>query len=99
MEHDIVELITAIEFARANFEHTTDSAVRCRFIRENKTDAFGQAYREDIAVFGTVQIHGVAQGTKITITVIGMNDNIDYQRKEIDAAMLAWARNRPSTRS
>lgn len=92
MQHDIIELVDALEFARKNFEHTTDSKARYRFSRENKLDAFSQPYREDIAVFDIVQVHGEVRGTQVKITVIGLGDNVQYQREEIARVLKTYQR-------
>lgn len=83
MQHDIVELLDAIVYAKENFGN--DKTSKFYFTREEKTDAFGQAYREDMASFECVLLIAHTAGTKITITVIGLADDVAFQREFIAA--------------
>jgi len=81
MQHDIVELIDFVEYARQNFPK--DSNEKLYFIREDLVDAFGGAYRQDRCSFYGCQIHVVCRGSRIEVVVIGLNDDVAFQREFI----------------
>jgi hypothetical protein len=81
MQHDIVELLDAIKHAQENFG--SDKDAKYFFVRRELEDAFGVAYREDHVKFECVQILAWVKGTKIEIQVIGLNDDVQFQREFI----------------
>lgn len=89
MQHDIVELLDAIKFAKENFG--SDKDAKYFFVRRELEDGFGVAYREDQVKFECVQILAWVKGTKIEIKVIGLNDDVQFQREFIADAMARLA--------
>jgi len=81
MQHDIVELLDAIKYAKENFGD--DESSNLFFTRKEKTDAFGVPYREDKVKFECVLILATVTGTKIEIKVIGLGDDVQFQREFI----------------
>lgn len=81
MQHDIIELLDALKHAKDNFG--SDKDAKFYFVRRELEDAFGVAYREDQAKFECVQILAWVKGTKIEIKVIGLNDDVQFQREFI----------------
>jgi hypothetical protein len=81
MQHDIVELLDFIKYAKENFG--SDESAKHYFVRTERVDAFGKPYREDKVKFECVLILGWVTGTKIEIKVVGLNDDVQFQREFI----------------
>ena len=81
MQHDIIELLDFATYAKENFPANKEEKVY--FIRENLVDAFGKEYRQDVCSFWGCMIHVVSSGTRIEVLVIGLNDDIAFQREFI----------------
>lgn len=82
IQYDIVQLLDWLKFAMENFPEVKDER-HVSFKRDDLVDCFGQAYRQDIAVFGLVTITSVVRGTKITIDVTCPVEDIVWQHHEI----------------
>lgn len=87
MQHDIVELLDFIKYAKENFGDDKDA--KLHFIRTERVDGFGKPYREDKVKFECVLILVFVTGTKIEIKVIGLNDDIQFQRDFISGVIEA----------
>jgi len=81
MQHDIIELLDSIKYAKENFGD--DESSKLYFTRRERTDAFGKHYREDKVMFECVLILAIVTGTKIEIKVIGLGDDVQFQREFI----------------
>lgn len=81
MQHDIVELLDFVEYARQNFSN--DTSDKLYFVREDLVDAFDNGYRQDRCSFYGCLIHVVSRGTRIEVIVIGLNDDVAFQREFI----------------
>jgi len=81
MRHDIVELLDFIKYAKENFGD--DETSKQFFTRKELTDGFGVPYREDKAKFDCVIILAWSRGTKIEISVVGLGDDVQFQREFI----------------
>lgn len=81
MQHDIIELLDFIKYAKDNFGDDVNSNLY--FTRKELVDGFGKPYREDKAMFDCVIIFGWVRETKIEIKVIGLNDDVQFQKEFI----------------
>lgn len=81
MQHDIVELLDFVDYARNNFPEDTNG--KLYFIREDLVDAYGHGYRQDRCSFYGCLIHIVCRGTRIEVVVIGLSDDVAFQREFI----------------
>ena len=85
MQHDIVELLDAIKYAKENFGD--DVNTKYYFTRKDLVDAFDKPYREDKVKFECVTVLVFVTGTKIEINVVGLGDDIELQREFIAEAI------------
>lgn len=81
MHHDIVELLDAIKYAKEHFGNDENS--KLYFTRKDRVDGFGKPYREDKVKFECVIVLAFVTGTKIEITVVGLGDDVQFQREFI----------------
>lgn len=87
MQHDIVELLDAIKYAKENFG--SDSSSGRSFVRRELVDGRGRPYREDKVIFDMVVVLAWTTGTKIEIKIIGLNDDVQFQREIISETIAA----------
>lgn len=87
MQHDIVELLDFIKYAKENFG--ADESAKHYFVRTEREDAFGKAYREDKIKFECVLILAFVTGTQIEIKVVGLGDDVQFQREFISGVIEA----------
>ena len=81
MQHDLIELLDAIKYAKENF--SDDESGKLYFSRKEKTDGFGKPYREDKVKFECVIVIAWASGSQVKITVVGLGDDVQFQREFI----------------
>lgn len=81
MQHDLIELLDAIKYAKENFGN--DESAPLHFVRRERTDGFGKAYREDKVKFECVIVIAWACESQVKITVVGLNDDVKFQREFI----------------
>lgn len=87
MQHNIVELLDFIKYAKENFG--SDESQKLFFTRNERVDAFGKPYREDKVKFECVTILAWSSGTEIKITVVGLGDDVQFQREFISGVIAA----------
>lgn len=92
MQHDIVELLDFIKYAKENFGD--DESAKLYFTRNERVDGFGKPYREDKMKFECVLILAFVTGTKIEIKVIGLGDDVQFQREFIAGVIEAHRKER-----
>lgn len=85
MQHDLIELLDAIKYAKENF--SDDESAKFHFIRKEKTDGLGKPYREDKVKFECVIVIAWACESQVKITVVGLGDDVQFQREWIAKAI------------
>ena len=85
MQHDIVGLLDFIKYAKDNFGD--DESSKLYFSRTEKVDGFGKPYREDKVKFECVLVLAWSSGTKVEITVVGLKDDVQFQREFISGVI------------
>lgn len=87
MEHDALELMQCLEFAREHFEHTTDTKVKHRFNSVVIKGPSGREYIKEVAVFNRVTIISLFRELGLQFAVIGLDSDVSKQQAELRRVM------------